>query len=231
MDRFRPLNLVSAARGPIRRRTASLTGDLRKIGPQERKQIVKRILTAALAGIVLTICAACSDAPQQSSASPEDLAGQDVKTAVEPVNGPQYFTDFSAETVRGEACTQNVFSGRDLSLVSVSATWCGPCVAELPELEELYTEGDTGVAVIFLDTADDADAVETAQYITDQLALTFPVLIPGSAGFNGLDATIQAYPTAYFVNDAGAIVGGPYVGSRSLEDWKELISEVKGAAS
>lgn len=49
---------------------------------------------------------------------------------------------FDSETVYGDIVSQDVFAGNDLTLVNIFATWCGPCVEEIPSLQEIDRELD-----------------------------------------------------------------------------------------
>lgn len=50
------------------------------------------------------------------------------------------------------------YAGRPL-LINVWASWCGPCIEEMPELQRFHAEqGDNGVQVVGI-ALDDADAV------------------------------------------------------------------------
>lgn len=174
---------------------------------------------------VVLAAAACSADP--ASQEPEGAQGAAEQTG--------YFTDFTADTIAGTEITQDVFQDRDVTLVNVMATWCNPCIAEMPELENLYQEGKTGVVGIVLDTAEkgtvDEQALSDAQYIADALDVTYPLLVPDASGFNGMAQTITAFPTSYFVNSAGEIIGGPYQGSRDLESWQQLAAQASESAA
>lgn len=69
--------------------------------------------------------------------------------------------------------------GRPL-LVNVWASWCGPCVAEMPELQGFAkTQGDDGVQVVGL-ALDEVDAVRA---FLRQVPVGYPILLdsPGPA--------------------------------------------------
>lgn len=188
---------------------------------------MKRLLCALMAGAAILGTAACSaehgaDASTTDASTAAQTAETDGTSAAEG-----YFADFTAETIDGTEVSQNVFADHDRTLVNVMATWCGPCIAEIPELEELYESGDAGVVAIVLDTAQngalDEDALTDAQLIQDRLSVTYPMLVPDASGFNGLDRTIQAFPTSYVVDSVGTVVAGPYEGSRDLAAWKSIV--------
>ena len=134
--------------------------------------------------------------------------------------------------INGEAHTEAMFQDYDLTMVNVFATWCSPCIAEIPYLEQLSQDmADRGVGVvgIVLDTADgkggvDADALDAAKTLAEELETTYPFLIPDAGLMNGLLTGIQSIPTTFFVDSEGNLTGYAYVGSRSLEDWTEIVN-------
>ena len=139
---------------------------------------------------------------------------------------------FTMEDINGESYTEAMFQDYELTMVNVFATWCSPCIAEIPYLEQLSQDmADSGVNVvgIVLDTADgeggvDANALDAAKTLAQELGTTYPFLIPDAGLMNGLLTGIQSIPTTFFVDSEGNLTGYAYVGSRSLEDWTEIVN-------
>ncbi|MCC8364411.1 TlpA family protein disulfide reductase [Lysobacter sp. A6] len=71
------------------------------------------------------------------------------------------------------------FKGRPV-LVNVWASWCGPCITEMPALQSFAkAEGDNGVQVVGI-ALDDIDAVRA---FIERTGVTYPILVdaPGPA--------------------------------------------------
>lgn len=71
------------------------------------------------------------------------------------------------------------YAGRPL-LVNVWASWCGPCIKEMPELQRFAgQQGDNGVQVVGI-ALDEADAVEA---FLQRIPVSYPILLdtPGPA--------------------------------------------------
>jgi len=86
-------------------------------------------------------------------------------------------------------------------VVNYWGTWCGPCVAEMPEFQKFHEKykNDPGVAVVTIDNDPNPDDVRTwmAKHKYD-----FPVLLDdGYVGKSG----IHAFPTTWFVDPTGKI--------------------------
>ena len=141
---------------------------------------------------------------------------------------------FKTQDINGNEYTQDMFSDYDLTMVNVFATWCSPCVNELPDLQKLSEETKSDkdkkiqIVGIVLDTVGangetDSDALEKAQTLQSQVQITYPLLVPYSENLNGRLKDIQAVPETFFIDKKGNIVGNTYSGSHTLQEWQEII--------
>lgn len=143
---------------------------------------------------------------------------------------------FATEDVFGNSYDETYFQQYDLTLVNVFATWCSPCVQEMPELEALrkaYAEKGVmlGVVGMVLDTKVtqgtkstlDEGAVSRAKVLYERSGVQFPFLIPDDGNMNGRLTGIESVPESFFVDSEGHIVSDPYVGARSMEDWAKIV--------
>ncbi|MDO5423953.1 MAG: TlpA disulfide reductase family protein [Eubacteriales bacterium] len=142
---------------------------------------------------------------------------------------------FQTTDIEGNAVDESIFAEHELTLVNVFATWCGPCVNELPELEKIYQELgeelDIGVVGFVMDAVDvnfkqtDAtqSAVETAKLLAEKTGCTFPYLIPDETALNGRLEGINAVPESFFVDRNGNFAGEAYIGARNYDDWETII--------
>lgn len=141
-------------------------------------------------------------------------------------------SNLKAKTIDDKDFTQNDFAKYDLTLVNVFATWCTPCVREIPELEKLHQEmKDKGVNVIgvVFDTVDEGgenkDIIERAKLIKEKTKATYDFVKPDSTYLNGRLIGIQGFPETFFVDKNGNIVGETVVGSRDFNGWKTIVEK------
>lgn len=141
--------------------------------------------------------------------------------------------EFTTQDVNGNTYTQEIFQDYDLTLVNIFTTWCPPCVAEIPELEELRKQmADKGVNVVgvVLDALDEKggivqESLETARLLAERTGAQYPFLLPDATYMNGRLIGIEAVPETFFVDKNGNIVGETYSGSGSLEDWMAVVEQ------
>ena len=133
-------------------------------------------------------------------------------------------TDLDGNEVKSE----DVFGKNIITMVNLWTSWCTWCVKEMPELEELNKELEEkgcGIIGILLD-GDDEYALQDAKEIIEMTGATYLMLMP----FEDVDRVLpsQAYPTTYFVDSEGCVVGSPVIGA-DIEGYKAQIEELLAA--
>lgn len=185
------------------------------------------LLLLCMAGLL--VLSGCSSKPDSSA---EQAAGEAVQEGE-----PENLGEFSVEDIWGNTYTQEMFADYDLTMVNVFATWCSPCIREIPDLEKLKNDmasQGVNVAGIVLDAVTgsgnvDGEAVENAKLLAEKSGVTYPFLIPDEGYLNGRLSGISAVPETFFVDREGNIVGETYIGSHELEEWKAIVEELKEA--
>lgn len=134
--------------------------------------------------------------------------------------------------IDGKEFSGKDFSDYDLTMVNVFATWCSPCVQEIPDLAEIQKEmKDKGVNIVGVvtdtvdQTGENQEALEKAKLIRERSKAEYPFLIPDKSNFNGRLSGIRAFPETFFVDKKGQIVGETYSGSHNKKAWLEIIEK------
>ena len=145
-------------------------------------------------------------------------------TADEPAAEAEAQTlSFETSDLNGNAVSsEELFSSHKITMVNVMTTWCTYCIQELPELQELsktYAEQDCSIVGILYDGTDDT-LIETGRSLMEQAGASYPVLLP----WDGMETQIpvQAFPTTFFVNSAGEIVGETILGAEPARYTAQL---------
>lgn len=116
--------------------------------------------------------------------------------------------DWNLLSNNGEKVNLNAFKGK-VVLINFWATWCPPCVAEMPAFQDLYD--DYKDKVVFLFVAND-DEEKVASFIKNK-KYTLPVFYQLSKVPKELES--NALPTSYILNKEGEIV----VNKTGAADW------------
>ena len=188
-------------------------------------------LCLALA-LVLTACAGGDSSQNSSAQSPSD-AGDTSQSDSGAQEAAGLLSSFSTTDLEGNAVDQSILEDYDLTMVNVWATYCTPCLQEMPDLGELASEyADKGVQILGLvsdvlnsDGTISDSQVETAQEIVEETGASYQHLLP-SADLLGLLSQIYGVPTTFFVDSAGNQVGYAYVTAMEKEDWVQVIDGV-----
>jgi thiol-disulfide isomerase/thioredoxin len=127
---------------------------------------------------------------------------------------------FTSKDINGNDFNFADYSDYPVIMVNFWEPWCGPCVGEMPDLNELYTTyKDDGFLVIGVYSDYDSDAKD----VIKETGVTYPVI----KYVSGFDKYQTGYvPTTIFVNGNGDVLSDePYVGSMSKSEWEEIIFE------
>ena len=108
--------------------------------------------------------------------------------------------DFTLATLDGEEFTLSSLRGTPVVL-NFWATWCPPCRAELPELKTASERYVGQVAVIGVNQAEAAAAVERS---APELGLTFPIPLDHSGSVSRRYG-VRSLPTTFFIDRDGII--------------------------
>jgi peroxiredoxin len=117
--------------------------------------------------------------------------------------------DFTLDMLDGPETTLSDLRGQ-VVLINFWATWCPPCRAEMPAIQEVYDRyRDQGFVVLAVDLREGDAQVKG---FIEQMELTFPILMDRDGDVSER-YRIRSIPTTYFVDRSGVIqdvvIGGP----------------------
>ncbi len=198
---------------------------------------------AVLSAVSLTACSpkeevntteSVSDAEITLTSKPdfsEELTESSEMTTETPISLEKVGT-FSTTDIYDNPVTDAIFAEHDLTMVNVFATWCGPCIREIPDLAELakeYEGSNFQIIGLILDVNDTGIVNEEKREVAKELAeitkAEYPFIMPDSALRYGVLGNVYSIPETFFVDSDGFIVSERYLGSRSKNQWQEIIEK------
>ncbi len=184
--------------------------------PSRKRRWEILMLVSLAAGILWTVVSrvpSAVGAPLSSSPSPREgfLA-----------------PDFTLDTLDGTKVTLSDLRGK-IVVINLWATWCPPCRAETPALENAYVQyKDSGVVVLGLNVTNQ-DSEKDVPLFVEEFGLTFPILLDRDGSVSAL-YQLKGLPTTYFVNREGIIrtvvVGGPMSETFIRSKIEALLQEI-----
>ncbi|HEY3174900.1 MAG TPA: TlpA disulfide reductase family protein [Candidatus Polarisedimenticolia bacterium] len=115
--------------------------------------------------------------------------------------------DFEAVTVDGKKIRLSSLKG-SIVLIDFWATWCMPCLVELPNLRRAY-ERFHGRGFVILGVSIESDSAEVSRFAARK-GMTWPILVDGAEGNMATGPVARAYnvqsiPMSYLVDRDGTI--------------------------
>lgn len=145
------------------------------------------------------------------------------------------YKEFSAIDLAGQKYDQSIWEGKKLTMVNIWATFCRPCINEMPDLEALskeYEEDDFQIIGIISDVDYDSEycydtaLMNKALDVIEMTGVTYINLLPSFSLIDIKLENVYSVPETIFVDENGNQVGESYIGSRSFESWKAIVDEL-----
>ena len=109
--------------------------------------------------------------------------------------------DFQLQNLDGQSVSLSDFIGKPV-LINFWATWCPPCRAEMPHLQEISDEwSDKGLVLLAVNVGDSPSKVE--KFMQDN-NLSLPVLLDPKETIVQ-KYYIRALPTTFFIDTEGVV--------------------------
>lgn len=155
----------------------------------------------------------------QETPAPEDSSSEEES---EPI----YIT-FEGTDLEGNPVSQEIFSQSKLTMVNIWATYCNPCLNEMPGLGELAAEHEAEEFQIIGIVSDvrEGDDQTLVESLVQETGANYTHLLANDSIGQALLSGVSAVPTTFFFDQEGAYLGG-VVGSAEKSEWEELIHEL-----
>ncbi len=167
-------------------------------------------LALAFASVVVPLCgvscAAVRPAGGPASAADGTARGGRNKEADVALPPGTRATDFTVRDTKGRTLRLSDYLGRKAILLDFWATYCEPCLAEMPHLEKMYEENkDRGFVVIAL-AMDGPETVAEVPSFVARNGLTFPVALDADSHVASIYNPKSSAPLSVLIDKQGNVV-------------------------
>jgi len=147
----------------------------------------------------LFLCGACFLVPGYAIADP--FSALNIKPLADtkiPALG------FTLKHLDGTTASLSDFSGK-VVLLNFWATWCLPCIQEMPDMEQLWQRyKDAGLIVLGVSN-DDAGKRKRVETFIDKVNLSFPILLDSDSTVSEL-YDVSGIPVSYLISRDGTLL-------------------------
>ena len=164
------------------------------------------ILSAILlsSALILNACASTFEKKEETNKQTSTSSSSETKAT-------QAY-DFTAMDKDGKTVKLSDFKGKKV-YINMWASWCGPCMREIPELEKVYQKYKNNKDIVFLSMTSPNDSEFKNQSPQDkskdvilkkakELGATYPVLFDVNDRFI-INYAIRSFPTHILINSDG----------------------------
>ncbi len=111
--------------------------------------------------------------------------------------------DFTIKDLNGKRFSFDQYKGK-VVFINLWATWCGPCRAEMAEIQKLYSSiASDSISFVMLSLDRDTDQEKVVKYVNTK-GFTFPVYLPSGRLTEQL--SVPSIPTTFVIGKDGKIV-------------------------
>ena len=137
------------------------------------------------------------------------------------VGGPAPY--FELNNLAGQTLKLSDFRGKFVVL-NFWATWCVPCIKEMPELQKVHRlSGENNIRIIGVNLSESKKRV--AKFAHDH-QLSFPILLDGF-GNTSEKYKVKSLPVTYFISPDGIIREEIFGGNLTKEMIETKINQIK----
>lgn len=127
--------------------------------------------------------------------------------------------DFELQDAEGNAVRLSAYKGK-VVLLDFWATWCTPCKASMPWMNEL-SKKYAGEGLVVIGVSMDTEGWPVVKPFVEKMQIAYPILL-GTPRVAYLYGDVDSLPLAFFV-DRSQRVAGIHLGAASRKDFEKTI--------
>jgi peroxiredoxin len=175
------------------------------------KKVIAVVVLIALLGVAIVQAMDKKAEPENASQEAANMSGLKVGAKA---------PDFELKTLAGDTVKLSDLKGKKVML-NFWATWCPPCKAEMPAMEEFHKEAGDEVVILAVNIDPHLDV----KAFVDENGITFPIPLDAEDKVNET-YQVLSIPTTYFIDSKGNI-GNKYIGAMNLDAMKQYTKDLK----
>lgn len=179
------------------------------------------LIGSALFMLLLSGCAGESGNNVIESESVPPMKSESVPDTEQPT--PKI--SFEGTDLEGNTVSSDIFSQSKLTMINVWATYCNPCLREMPDLGKLTAEHDPAefqLIGIVSDVMEGEDQA-LAEIQVQQTGANYTHLLLNESIYHALLTDVSAVPTSFSLDENGTPLGY-VVGAKDKSTWEEIIN-------
>lgn len=135
---------------------------------------------------------------------------------------------FAAQDLEGNPVSSQILASSKLTMINVWATYCNPCLREMPDLGELaggYAPEEFQILGIISDVEEKSDQKmkDLALDLVEKTGADYTHLLLNESLYYALLTDVSAVPTTFFFDQEGNLLN-TIVGSMDKTSWEEEIN-------
>lgn len=174
------------------------------------KKVIAVVVLIALLGVAIVQAMDKKAEPDIASQEAANMGGLKVGAKA---------PDFELKTLAGDTVKLSDLKGKKVML-NFWATWCPPCKAEMPAMEEFHKEAGDEVVILAVNIDPHLDV----KAFVDENGITFPIPLDAEDKVNET-YQVLSIPTTYFIDTKGNI-GNKYIGAMNLDAMKQYTKDL-----
>ena len=185
------------------------------------KKIIKLLFMASIIAAMCFAFAACGDDTED-----EDYGEDDYHYLVEDMEAGTDIGSFTSTDLDGNEVTEAIFADKDVTILNVWATFCGPCEEEMPDLGAWDKKLPDNVQIIgmVVDVPEgDAEMIDIAKEMCKDAGVSYQNIVYTDSVEKML-TDVEAVPTTFILDSEGKTICTPIIGA-DVEAYKKAVQE------